>query len=159
MDRLVKTATEARQAAFAARSQTDPENFGEIIVDTLDHHLGESFVRLVKVGNLLNEQTQQTNKVLEKAEEDKWAILDKVRDRERKVECLKRNLPWFGLGAVVLALVLAAMLPLFHSNQRCHMRGLWRSVARGRRWVCLRNLLGLTVPLELSTGSASDRGC
>ena len=62
MDRLVKTATEARQAAFAARSQTDPENFGEIIVDTLDHHLEESFVRLVKVGNLLNEQTQQTNK-------------------------------------------------------------------------------------------------
>ncbi len=113
MDRLVKTATEARQAAFAARSQTDPQNFGEIIADTLDHHLGESFVRLVKVGNLLNEQTRQTKEVLEKAEEDKLAILDKVRDRERKAERLKRNLPWFGLGAVALALVLTVTLPRF----------------------------------------------
>lgn len=113
MDRLVKTATEARQAAFAARSQTSPENYGEIITETLDRHLGESFVRLVQAANLLNRQTDQTSKVLEKAREDKWAILNNVRDRERKAERLKRNLPWFGLGAVVLAIAMTVALPRF----------------------------------------------
>ena len=49
----------------------------------------------------------------EKAEADKYAILNAVREREKKAEALKRRLPWFGLGAVVVALVLAVALPRF----------------------------------------------
>ena len=113
MDRLVKTASEARQAAFAARHQTDPERYGEIISETLNHRLGDCLTGLVKVGNLLNRQTQTTLRALEKAEADKYAILKTVREREEKAEELKRRLPWFGLGAVGLALVLAVVLPRF----------------------------------------------
>ena len=116
MDRLVKTATEARIAAFTARDQTDPERYGEIIARTLDCHLGDSFVRLVRVADLLNQQTEQTNGVLERAEEDKWVILNEVRVRERKAERVKRNLPWFGLGALVLALAMTVTLPRFMAS-------------------------------------------
>ena len=113
MDRLVKTATEARQAAFAARQQTDPESYGEIIAEILNQRMGESFTALVKVSRLLGAQTEQTSRVLEKAEEDKLEILRQVRDREKKAERLKHGLPWFGLGVLALALVLAVTLPRF----------------------------------------------
>ena len=35
LDRVNKTATEARQAAFAARSQTDPKCYGELVGEPL----------------------------------------------------------------------------------------------------------------------------
>lgn len=113
MDRLVKTATEARQAAFAARQQTDPESYGDIIAETLNQHTRESFTGLVKLADLLRTQTEQTIKILDKAGEDQLAILVQIRDREKKAERLKHRLPWFGLGTIVLALVLAVTLPRF----------------------------------------------
>lgn len=113
MDRLVKTATEARQAAFAARSQTDPEHYGELVGKTIDGKINDNLVRMGQMCVDLFEATHRAQATLKKAEEDKWEILEKVRDRERKAERLKRNLPWFGLGAVALALVMTVMLPRF----------------------------------------------
>lgn len=113
MDRLVKTATEARQAAFAARSQTDPEHYGELVGKTINGRINDNLIRIARLTIDLSEATNRAQATLQKAEEDKWAILEKVRDRERKAERLKRNLPWFGLGAAVLALVLAVMVPRF----------------------------------------------
>lgn len=91
LDRLVKTATEARQAAFAARSQTDPAKFGE--------------------------------------------ILNQLRDREKKADRLKRLLPWFGLGAAVLALALTVTLPRFSAinGATCTVfGGQWLTASTGR---------------------------
>jgi hypothetical protein len=116
MDRLVKTATEARQAAFAARSQTSPENYGDIISEIVRENLDESLIRMTEFGGLLAEQTQKTKMVLEKAEEDKWAILRDVRNREEKADRLKHLLPWFGLGAVVVALAMTIALPRFFAS-------------------------------------------
>lgn len=113
VDRLVKTATEARQAAFAARSQTDPEHYGELVGKTIDGKINDNLVRMSQMIIDLFEATSRAQATLKKAEEDKWSFLEKVRDRERKAERLKRNLPWFGLGAFTLALVLAVMLPRF----------------------------------------------
>ena len=64
----------------------------------------------------LGHQTQSTEKVLAKAQEDKWEILRQVRDREERADRLKRRLPWFGLGAVLLALVLTIALPRFYAS-------------------------------------------
>ena len=50
----------------------------------------------------LRHATNATSETLQKAEEDKWEILRQVRDREEKADRLKRRLPWFGLGAVLL---------------------------------------------------------
>ncbi|WP_417585458.1 hypothetical protein [Pelagibacterium sp.] len=113
LDRVNKTATEARSAAFAAQRQTDPEAYGEMIAAMLDRHLYESFNRLVKVTTILHEQTNHTRDVLEKAEEDKWAILQDVRNRDGEAERLKLRLPWFALGAAALTLVLTVALPRF----------------------------------------------
>ena len=136
MDRLVKTATEARQAAFAARKQTDPESYGDIIAEILNHRLGECFTALVKVSKLLGAQTEQTNRVLEQAEEDQLAILSQTRDREKKAERLKHRLPWFGLGAIALALVLAVTFPRFSAvnGATCAvLGGQWLTDTSGQR--------------------------
>ncbi len=82
----------------------------------------------------LFEATHRAQATLKKAEEDKWEILEKVRDRERKAERLKRNLPWFGLGAVALALVLAVTLPRFSAinGATCAVvGGQWLTVTGG----------------------------
>ncbi|MEH6523947.1 hypothetical protein [Sulfitobacter sp.] len=47
LDRLNKTATEARQAAFAAKAQTDPKAYGELVGETID---GKIDVNLVRMG-------------------------------------------------------------------------------------------------------------
>ena len=41
MDRLVKTATEARQAAFAAQKQTDPEQYGALISQAVEGKIAD----------------------------------------------------------------------------------------------------------------------
>lgn len=125
IDRLVKTATEARQAAFAARSQTSPENYGEMISEILRKNLDGSLDNMRQLGSLLHDQTQQTKMVLKKAEEDKWAILREVRDREEKADRLKHLLPWVCLGAVVFVLGVTVMLPrvLVSNSSGCAVIG------------------------------------
>ena len=54
--------------------------------------------------------------VLKKAEGDKSADLRQIWEREQKVDRLKSHLPWFGLGAVVLALAMTVLLPRFLTN-------------------------------------------
>ena len=39
-DKQIKVATEARIAAFAARDQTNPKKYGDLLGQTLDSHLG-----------------------------------------------------------------------------------------------------------------------
>lgn len=113
MDRLVKTATEARQAAFAAKAQTDPEKYSEIMADAFDEHLADRVAQFAELGGLLQQQTYQTNAVLKEAEKDRSEALRQVWDREAKAARLKNRLPWFGLGAVVLALAMSVLLPRF----------------------------------------------
>ena len=82
----------------------------------------------------LGHQTQSTEKVLAKAQEEKWEILRQVRDREEKADRLKRRLPWFGLGAVLLALVLTIALPRFYASNAatCAVLGVeWTGTTSG----------------------------
>lgn len=84
--------------------------------------------------NDLGYKTLSATKTLKKAEEDKWEILRHVRDREEKVDRLKRNLPWFGLGAVVLALAMTVLLPrvLASNPATCAVLGAdWRATTIG----------------------------
>ena len=104
LDRVNKTATEARSAAFAAQKQTDPEHYGEI-VDTLTR-VGEMAGDLLRASN-------HTQEVLRKAEDARSDTMRQLWEREQKLVRFKSRLPWFGLGAVVLALVLTVTLPRF----------------------------------------------
>ncbi|WP_111735565.1 hypothetical protein [Roseovarius amoyensis] len=139
LDRLVKTATEARQAAFAARSQTDPAKFGEMVGETIEGRIDDSLARMREFGVELGQQTYVTAQVLEKAKEDKWEILNQQRDREAKADRLKRLLPRFGLGAVVLALVLTVTLPRFSAinGDTCAVFGGQWLTASTARYACV----------------------
>ncbi len=84
MDGLVKTAIEARQAAFAARSQTDPKKYGELVGETIDGKIKGNLDLLGKMINDLGYKMLSATKTLKKTEEDKWKILRQVRDREKR---------------------------------------------------------------------------
>lgn len=134
MDGLVKTATEARLAAFAARSQTDPKRYGELVGETIDGKIKGNLGLLGQMINDLGYKTLSATKTLKKAEEDKWEILRQVRDREEKADRLKRSLPWFGLGAVVLALAMTLLLPqvLASNAATCAVLGAdWKATTTG----------------------------
>lgn len=112
-DKQIKVSTEARIAAFAARDQTDPKAFGQLVGEVIDGEIDENLGRMARMATDLLKVSNRTQEVLKKAEEDKSAALRDLWDREQKVDRFKGRLPWFALGAVVLALVLTVMLPRF----------------------------------------------
>lgn len=116
LDRLNKTATEARQAAFAAKAQTDPERYGELIADKLDSELRDRFRGLDHLTSNLGIQTNRTEHVLKQMKDDRSALYVHLRSKEKKAERLQRRLPWFGLGAVVAAVALSVILPRFYAS-------------------------------------------
>lgn len=113
LDRVNKTATEARQAAFSAKTQTDPERYGEMVGRAVAGHIGTTLNRLDATGVELSKAATRAEKTLEKVEEDQSGVYRAMRERERKVDRFKTRLPWFGLGAVVLAVAMTVGLPHF----------------------------------------------
>ncbi|WP_282063918.1 hypothetical protein [Roseobacter litoralis] len=112
-DKQIKVSTEARIAAFAARDQTDPKAFGQLVGEVIDGEIDENLGRMARMATDLLKVSNRTQEVLKKAEEDKSAALRDLWDREQKVDRFKARLPWFGLGAVVLALAMSLLLPRF----------------------------------------------
>ena len=134
MNGLIKTATEARQAAFAARTQTNPENYGELVGETIDGRINDNLVRMGKMCLDLQHASNHAKEALKKAEESKWETFREIRDRENAISRFKSRLPWFGLGAVVLALVMTVMLPRFLAGNAttCAILGAsWTSTTTG----------------------------
>jgi hypothetical protein len=113
LDRLNKTATEARQASFAAKAQTDPKAYGELVGETIDGKINDNLVRMGQMCVDLFEATNRAQEVLRKADEDRSVALRQIWEREQKAGQLKSRLPWFGLGSVVLALAMTVLLPRF----------------------------------------------
>lgn len=112
-NRQIEVSTEARIAAFAARDQTNPKKYGELVGTTIDGKINDNLVRMGQMCVDLFSASNRAQDALKKAEEDKSAALREVWDREQKAERLKSRLPWFGLGALVLALVMTVALPRF----------------------------------------------
>lgn len=104
LDRVNKTATEARSAAFATQKQTDPEHYGEI---------GDTLTRVSQMAGDLLRAFKHTQEVLRKAEDAKSDAMRQLWEREQKLDRFKSRFPWFGLGAVVLVLVLTVTFPRF----------------------------------------------
>jgi uncharacterized membrane protein len=113
LDRVNKSATEARTAAFAARKQTDPENYGKLVAKTIDGQIGETLQRMEILTNHLELRTNQAVSVLDQASQDRGKALRDLHAREQTLETFKRRLPWLGLGALVVALAMTVTLPRF----------------------------------------------
>ncbi|MEP1326998.1 MAG: hypothetical protein ABJO97_06850 [Roseibium sp.] len=133
-DKQIKVSTEARIAAFAARDQTDPKAFGQLVGEVIDGEIDENLRRMARMATDLLKVSNKTQEVLKKAEEDKSTALRDLWEREEKVDRFKARLPWFGLGAVVLALAMAMLLPrLVASNaSACGVLGAsWTTTTTG----------------------------
>jgi hypothetical protein len=134
LDRLNKTATEARQAAFVAKAQTDPKAYGELVGETLDGKLKETLQRLTHSINAMDQQTGQTLSVLNQAERDKWDVINAIRAREVKVERFTDRRRWLVLGTVVLAITMTVLLPRFLASNAttCAVLGaMWTTTTTG----------------------------
>ena len=135
LDRVNKTATEARQAAFAAQTQTDPERYGEMLGRAVASHIGKTLNRLDATGANLSAAASQAEMALTKAEQDRSDAYRAIWERERKVDRVKASLPWFGLGAVVLAVAMTVGLPrvLAGNGAMCIAMGAeWTRTTSGR---------------------------
>ena len=106
-------ANEARHAADAARKQTDPKAFGQLVGEVIDGEIDENLGRMARMATDLLKVSNHTQDVLKKAEEDRSAAQRAIWEREQKVAQFKSRLPWFVLGAVVLALAMTLLLPRF----------------------------------------------
>jgi len=113
INRISTATSEARRAAQAAKDQTNPENYGELVGATIDGKINDNLARMGRMATDLLKVSNKTQEVLKKAEEDRSAAQRAIWEREQKVNHFKARLPWIGLGAVVLALVLSVMLPRF----------------------------------------------
>ena len=106
-------ANEARHAADAARKQTDPKAFGQLVGEVIDGEIDENLARMARMATDLLKVSNHTQDVLKKAEEDRSTAQRAIWEREQKVDQFKARLPWFGLGAAVLALAMTLLLTRF----------------------------------------------
>lgn len=112
-NKQIQVSTEARIAAFAAQEQTDPKKYGEIVGSTIDGKINDNLIRMGQMCIDLFSASNGVQDVLKKAEQDKWEILNGIRQREKQVDRWKTRLPWFVLGAAVITLALTVTLPRF----------------------------------------------
>ena len=112
-NKQIEVSTEARIAAFAARDQTSPKKYGELIGTTINGKINDNLVRMGQMCVDLFAASNRAQAALKKAENDKSDALRSVWEREQNADRLKSRLPWFGLSAVVLALVMTFALPRF----------------------------------------------
>lgn len=113
INRISTATSEARRAAQAAKDQTNPENYGELVGATIDGKINDNLARMGRMATDLLKVSNRTQEVLKKAEDDQSATLRDIWEREQKADRLKSRLPWFGLGVLVLALVMSVLLPRF----------------------------------------------
>tara|TARA_R100000541_G_scaffold43269_2_gene50528 strand:+ start:3175 stop:3651 length:477 start_codon:yes stop_codon:yes gene_type:complete len=123
VDKQIKVATEARIAAFAARDQTNLKKYGDLLGQTLDSHLGATADAITEIVKGLAVQTDKTIGALARSEDDRSRAYREVFKREQKADRLKSCLPWFDLGALVLALVLTVPSFLARNASTCAVLG------------------------------------
>lgn len=133
-NKQIEVSTEARIAAFAARDQTNPKKYGELVGATIDGRINDNLVRMGQMCVDLFDASNRAQVALKKVEDDKSDALRAVWEREQKAERLKSRLPWFGLGAVVFALAMTLLLPRFIASfpSGCAtLGGVWQTTTTG----------------------------
>ena len=116
INRATTAANEARRAAVTVQSQNDPAGFGDRIGQAVDARLLDTLQRLDRTANHLDLRTNKT------------AAVCPATASQRSV------MPWFGLGALVLALAMTVALPRFLAStpSTCAVLGaMWTATTEG----------------------------
>ncbi|WP_424988898.1 hypothetical protein [Microbulbifer sp. S227A] len=127
-------ANEARRAAKATQDQTDPDQYAEYAVEVIDKRLEERMKDIRQTASDLIKASSYTREVLSKADQDRTDVQRQLWEREQNLDQFKSRLPLFGLGAVVLALVLTVLFPRFLASYgpTCGvLGGVWTTTTTG----------------------------
>lgn len=109
LEALRKTSTETRQAAFAARANTDPKRYGDIIGETVEGELDESFQRLATAATTLQAQSvalthQIETRTADRAKADREFTRRRV-DLLHREAALPRKLIICGVATLLLTII------------------------------------------------------
>ena len=130
----IAVSTEARIAAFAARDQTNPKKYGELIGQTVDGGIADSLKRLNKTAGVLLDSAERSSASFQETTMQHSNTLRLIQELREKQQSDRRWLPWVGLGGVVLALVLTVALPRFLAStpSTCAVLGAtWAATTEG----------------------------
>ena len=117
LDRLTKTTAEARQAAFAAQAQTDPKLFSKPIGLAVREQLEIPLDRLNNLHADFSDNSRQSLHRLEELASAKADLLQALQAETAKAQRWNKRAPFMAIGALVLVLALAMILPrLFATN-------------------------------------------
>ena len=133
-NKQIEVSTEARIAAFAAREQTNPEKYGELIGQTVDGGIADSLMRLNKAAGVLLNSAERSSTSFQETTTQHSNTLRLIQELREKQQSDRRWLPWVGLGGVVLALMLTVALPRFLASNAsaCAILGAsWTTTSTG----------------------------
>lgn len=113
LGRLSKTAAEARQAAFAARSQTDPKLFDAAMSEATRTGLNPTLDTLQRANTALLRGVDLAQTELKDAGKTKMELLKRLMAEYERLRWWRQHLPLLGLGAVLLLALFTLALPRF----------------------------------------------
>lgn len=125
IDRLTKTAAETRQAAFAARSQTDPELFAEQAGARMTKSLTPAVDAHTQLVSMLAEQIQRFAVLNGEHKAIREDLLKSIRHEKAEAERWKKRIPFIAIFGLVVVLGLGVGLPRFlpHNDTTCRIIG------------------------------------
>lgn len=122
LDRLSKTAAEARQAAFAARAQTDPQFIAAPLAEAARAGLVPATNGITRATDVLLDGLKLAHTELKDAGATKTELLQRLLTEVERLRWWRQRRPVLGLGAVVLLIFLALALPRLIA---LHPTGCW----------------------------------
>lgn len=108
-----KTALESRDAAQAARTQTDPKRYADLIGQEVYDALGQSLDRLEALHVDFATDRQDASRTLGELARQEEQTLQRLRDDLARAGRWKKHAPFIAFFGVILALGLTIALPRF----------------------------------------------
>ena len=137
LDRLTKTTAETRQAAFAAKTQTDPKYVADHLGGAVDEKLADALI-LLELHAGFGEDRDEAQKQLDELTSLKADLLDSI--RAEKAQRWRSRAPFIALGGLILALAFSIVLlrVMAASSTGCAvLGGEWLSANTSGRLACV----------------------
>ena len=140
LDRLTKTTAETRQAAFAAKSQTDPKYVADHLGGAVDEKLADALSILLELHAGFGEDRDEAQKQLDELTTLKADLLDSIRTEKAKAQRWRSRALFIALAGLALALALSIALPRFvaaNGTGCAALGGEWLSANTSGRLACV----------------------
>ncbi len=111
LNKLMGTAAETRQAAFAARSQADPGKLASEVGQALDHALLPHLRELTAAVERYGRKTEDQDGALAKLKGQASDLARDLRHARERAALWRARLPGLGAAALVVVLALLALAP------------------------------------------------